>query len=316
LSIERPAVDVVIVSWDVRAELLGCVESVLGSEGVDVRLVVVDNSSRDGSAEAMEKSYPQVQLIRNPCNLGFARAANQGIAAGRAPWVLLLNPDTVVPADAIAELVGELDALPEHAMVVPRLTDAFGRMQQSAYLFPSIPVALLVAVGADHLLSRARRQRWLFPGYWGGVPQDVPWAIGAVMLVRRSAIERVGLLDESFFMYVEDMEWCRRMWSAGMRIRFTPEVSVIHHGNRSGVQRFGDERTQTYLSNTQRYLCGYEGRVRAWSFFGINAASAIGRAALTAMTRLVRPSAQRHAAHAYWRDQARGHLAVLRARRS
>src|SRR5207245_3839830 len=145
----------------------------------------------------------------------------------------------------------------------------------SRYLFPSVPAALLVAVGARHRVPRQQRQRWLCPGYWGDVPQDVPWAIGAVMLVRRSAIEQVGLLDESFFIYVEDMEWCRRMWSAGMRIRFTPEVSVVHHGNRSGVQRFGDKRTQTYVSNTLRYQRGREGRVRAWSFFGINAASAL-----------------------------------------
>src|SRR5207253_588432 len=121
-------------------------------------------------------------------------------------------------------LVAHLDGLPEHAMVVPQLTDADGHVRQSAFLFPSIPVALMFAVGAHHLLPQSRRQRLLLPGYWGASPQDVPWAIGAVMLVRRSAIERVGLLDESFFVYGEDMEWCQRMGSAGMRIRFTPRA--------------------------------------------------------------------------------------------
>ena len=308
------AVDVVVVSWNVRAELLSCLESVLASDGVEVRLIVVDNASTDGSADAVAERHPGVQLIRNPDNRGFARAANQGIASGHAPWVLLLYPDTVVGSDGIARLVAHLDGLPEHAMVVPQLTDAAGHVRQSAFLFPSIPVALMFAVGAHHLLPQSRRQRLLLPGYWGASPQDVPWAIGAVMLVRRSAIERVGLLDESFFVYGEDMEWCQRMGSAGMRIRFTPEVSVIHHENRSGAQQFGAERTREYLSNTLRYQRRYKGRAWAWSVFGINTASAVGHSLLTALTARVRPSAPRTKAHAYWRDQARGHLAVIRAR--
>jgi N-acetylglucosaminyl-diphospho-decaprenol L-rhamnosyltransferase len=310
-----PVVDVVVVSWNVRAELLACLESVLASTGVDARPIVVDNASADGSADAVAKAHAELRLIRNPDNRGFARAANQGIAAGHAPWVLLLNPDTVVPPDAIAKLVAHLDELPEHAMVVPRLVDAAGRMEQSAYLFPSIPIALMVAVGAHHLLPRSRRQQLLFPGHWGATAQDVPWAIGAVMLIRRSAIERVGALDESFFVYVEDMEWCRRIRSEGMRIRFIPEVSVIHHGNRSGAQHFGDERTREYLANTLHYLRREKGRLWAWSFFGINTASAVGHAMLTAVTARVLPSARRVGVHAYWRDQARGHLAVVRARR-
>jgi GT2 family glycosyltransferase len=309
-----PVVDVVVVSWNVRTELVACLESVLASDGVDVRLIVVDNASMDGSADMVAERYSGAELIRNPDNRGFARAANQGIASGHAPWVLLLNPDTVIAPDAIARLVAHLGGLPEHAMVVPQLTDAAGRVQQSAYLFPSIPVALMFAVGAHHVLPRSRRQRLLLPGYWGASPQDVPWAIGAVMLVRRSAIERVGLLDESFFVYAEDMEWCQRMWSAGLRIRFIPEVSIIHHGNRSGAQQFGSQRTVEYLSNTLRYLRRYKGRVWAWSVFGIDTASAVGHALLTAVTARARPSARRTKAHAYWRDQARGHLAVMRAR--
>ena len=134
------------------------------------------------------------------------------------------------------------------------------------------------------------------------------------MLVRRSAIDRVGPLDERFFVYVEDMEWCQRMWSAGMRVRFTPEVTVVHHGNRSGVQRFGDDRTREYLSNTLRYVRDEKGPVRAWLLFGINAASALGHALVTGVAARVRPSTRRLEVRAYWRTQARGHLAVVRAR--
>src|SRR5207302_875721 len=99
------------------------------------------------------------------------------------------------------------------------------------------------ALGGHHLLSMSQRSRLLLPGTWNSDERDVPWAVGAAMLVRRSAVDRIGGLDESFFVYVEDMEWCERMRDAGLRIRYTPEVTVVHHGNRSGEQRFGPSRT-------------------------------------------------------------------------
>ena len=306
----HPAVDVVIVSWNVREELIACLDSVLTSTGVEPRVVVVDNASADGSADAVAGTFGGVRLIRNPANLGFARAVNQGIAAGSAGWVLLLNPDTVVPAGGIATLVRRLADLPGHGMIVPRLVDSAGRPQQSAYLFPSLGVALLVAAGGHHLLGRRRRERLLIPGAWGEAERDVPWAVGAAMLVRRSAIERVGPMDESFHVYVEDMDWCERMWSAGLRIRYTPEVTVVHHGNRSGARRFGAERSREHLFNTARHLRRRHGRLWRWSFAGVNAGTAVSRFLLTRVTSRVRPTPARREVHAYWRDQVRAHLAA------
>src|SRR5207302_10618333 len=147
-------------------------------------------------------------VVRNDRNLGFARAANQGIVQGTSPYVLLLNPDTVIPPDAVAELIRRLDGLPEHGMIVPRLADGEGRVQQSVFLSPSIGIMLLIASGAYRLLGRSWKRRHLIRGAFESCEQDVPWAVGAAMLVRRSVIDRIGLLDESFFMYVEDMEWC------------------------------------------------------------------------------------------------------------
>lgn len=303
-----------MVSWNVQTELLACLDSVLASTGVEVRPVVVDNASTDDSADAVAAHHPNMALIRNDTNVGFARAVNQGIAAGSAPWVLLLNPDTLVPRDALALLVARLDQLPKHAMLVPRLTDADGNMQQSAFLFPSIPISVTVALGAHHLLPEVWKRRWLIPGHWGLDEQDVPWAIGAVMLLRRQVIERIGPLDESFFVYGEDMEWCHRIRSVGLRIRFTPKVSVVHYGNRSGIQRFGDERIRVYLANTLSYQRRLRGPVRAWSLFSINAASAVIHALVVGATARLRPTARRRQASDHWTAQARGHLGVLRHR--
>lgn len=304
-------VDVVIVSWNVRDELLDCLGSVAASRGVAPRTVVVDNASSDGSADAVATRFPDVRLIRNRANLGFARAANQGIAAGTAPSVLLLNPDTIVPPEGIASLVSRLASLPDHGMIVPRLTDSRGRVESSAYLFPSLRIALLVALGCHRLASRSQQERMLIPGRWGSTERDVPWAIGAAMLVRRTAIERVGLLDESFFVYAEDMEWCDRMWSAGLGVRYTPAVTVIHHGNRSGEQRFGEGRTAEYMGSTTRYLLGRHGSLWTAAYLGINAATAASRVLLTAGTSRLRPTPRRLEVRRYWRDHARWYLTAL-----
>ena len=293
-----PAVDVVIVSWNVRDELIACLGSVLRSRDVEPHVVVVDNGSDDGSANAVAGSFPAVRLVRNPENAGFARAANQGMAGGTAPWVFLLNPDTVVPDSAIATLIARLDTLPQHSMIVPRLTDSDGRFQQSAYLFPSLRLSLLVASGIHRILPRPLQERMLLPGRWGLSERDVPWAIGAAMLLRRSALQRVGPLDESFFVYVEDMDWCRRMWSAGLRVRYTPAATVVHHGNRSGVQRFGSRRTREYMTNTVRYLRRRHRPPWVWAYLGINGFTACSRAAFTALTARLMPSPGRREVHA------------------
>lgn len=304
----------VIVSWNVREELLACIESVLAAANVEARVIVVDNASTDGSADAVAERFPSVTLVRNRANRGFAAAANQGMAAGDASWVFLLNPDTLVPADGISRLVTKLDVLPEHAMIVPRLVDTEGRSQQSVYLFPSVAIALLVGLGGHHLLPRSQKNRLLIPGFWESTERDVPWAVGAAMLVRRSAIDRVGPLDESFFVYVEDMEWCDRLRRAGMRIRFSPEVTVIHHRNRSGSQRFGASRTREYLTATSRFLRRGHSRLWVGSFDGISTVSACAHAVPSQVAASVRPTPRRLDAAAYWRDQADGRLQPALAR--
>jgi N-acetylglucosaminyl-diphospho-decaprenol L-rhamnosyltransferase len=305
------SVDVVIVSWNVRQELLACIDSVLASRAVDVELIVVDNASHDGSADAVAKRFPKVVLVRNSANLGFARAANQGIMQGKSPWVFLLNPDATVPPDAVAALVARLAELPDHGMIVPRLVDGNGNVQRSVFMSASIGVMLLFTTGAYRFLSRSRKQRLLVPGAWESVEQDVPWAVGAAMLVRRSTIDRIGLMDESFFVYVEDMEWCERMWAAGYRVRFTPAVSVTHLGNRSGSQRFGSERTREHLRNTRRYLRRRHGVLWVGTFVSLTGAMACSRAIITLVTSRARPTRERLEAHAYWRDQARYYVGPI-----
>ena len=304
-----PAVDVVVVSWNTRDDLLRCLDSVLASRGVDVHAIVVDNASADGSADAVAARHPTVTLVRNTANEGFARGCNRGILAGASPWVMLLNPDTVVPPDALRRLVDALAPLPRHALVAPRLVREDGSVEHSAHPLPSLGVEMLLATGADRLLPRAARSRLLLEGGWrSDQERDVPWVVGAAMLVRRQAIDRCGPLDERFFMYAEDLEWCDRLRRGGWSIRFVPSVEIIHHGNRSGAQRYAERRTAAYLSSTRAFVERRHGAlwVRAWRAAALagTAPRALGWRAIARATGSERAGARAE----MWRRHVRAHL--------
>jgi GT2 family glycosyltransferase len=307
-------VDVVVVSWNTRDELLACLDGVLRSRGVEVEVVVVDNDSRDGSAEAVAARHPAVRIVRNPTNVGFARAVNQGVLVGRAPWVLLLNPDSLVPDDAIASLLARLRALPDHAAVAPRLLHGDGRPQHSVYPYPTLWLSLVLALSLQRLLPRSLRARMLLEGDWDSDRErDVPWAIGACLLVRRSVLDELGGLDERYFVYAEDLEWGWRVTRAGHPIRFTPEVTVTHLGNRSGTQRYGEDRTAAWLRNTVRFARAAHGPAWSAAYVGVNAAASVSRWAATGALLRLRPSPARAQRQRLWRAHARYYLGRARA---
>lgn len=302
-------VDVVVVSWNTRDDLLSCLDAVLSSRGVAVNAVVVDNDSLDGSAEAVAAQLPEVTVLRNRANLGFARAVNQGLRAGRAPWVLLLNPDAELPPDGIVRLLDRLRSLPEHAAVAPRLLGGDGLAQHSVYPYPSLGLSLLLGLSLQRLLPRRARARLLLEGDWASDRErDVPWAIGACLLLRRSVVDEVGGLDERFFVYAEDLEWCHRATRAGHRVRFVPSVEVRHVGNRSGAQRYGEDRTAAWLGNTLRFARVAHGPAWTAAYAALNGGATVSRwVASTALLKL-RPTPARLQRQQLWRAHARYYL--------
>ncbi|HET9051738.1 MAG TPA: glycosyltransferase family 2 protein [Candidatus Dormibacteraeota bacterium] len=306
-------VDVVVVSWNTREELLRCLASVEGSTSVRPRVAVVDNASTDGSADAVRASFPDAELVENAANEGFARAVNRGLRCGSASYVLLLNPDAELPPGAVAALARRLDTLPRHAVVAPRLVWDGGAAQHSAYGFPSIPVSVLLATGLAPAVPRRVRARLLLEGAWGSDRErDVPWVIGAAMLVRRAALDEVGALDERFFVYAEDMELCDRLGRAGWLVRFTPDVTVLHRGNRSGAQRYGEDRTAVHLASATAWLRRRHGRAWTSAWLAVNAAGTVPRWAASAALARSRPTPPRLARAAMWRAHARFYLGTAR----
>ncbi len=232
---------VVIVSYNVRAHLLACLETVcagLKAGGLRGEVIVVDNASGDGTVEAVRAAFPHVEMIANHQNRGFAAANNQGIRQARGRVVVLLNPDTRVTRDALGRLVRFLDENPAVGVVGPRLVYPDGRTQPSRRRFPTLLTGFLEStVVQDYWRDNRVLRRYYVADRSDDETQEVDWLVGACLAVRREAIETAGLLDERFFLYSEEVEWCWRIRRAGWRVVYLPEATVYHHESASAGQQ-------------------------------------------------------------------------------
>jgi N-acetylglucosaminyl-diphospho-decaprenol L-rhamnosyltransferase len=215
-------VTVSIVNTNNRELLLACLASLRTSitGAVGVEIVVLDNASDDGSAAAVAERFPDVRLIAQPFRAGFAANHNSVIRATDGRYVYVLNEDTVSDDWAFARVVAELDAHPRVAALGPRLVYPDGRRQDSAWRFPSPLVSVLGMPSLGRLGIVQSR---------GGSPRSVDWVMGAALLLRRTALDDVGLFDDGFFIYFEEVDLCRRLRRAGWEVRYFPAVEVAHH---------------------------------------------------------------------------------------
>jgi GT2 family glycosyltransferase len=240
---EKPAttdLSVIIVNWNVRPLLERCLRSVIESAqrgGLECEIAVVDNASTDGSQEMVERLFPAVELISSDANLGFARANNLGASRSSGRHLLLLNPDTEVGGDALPVMVAFLNQHPDVGLLGPKLLFADGSVQPSRRRFPSLATAFLESTVVQQWFPQNRTlARYYVQDRSDDVEQDVDWVVGACMLIRRQAWEQVGPLDERFFMYSEELDWCRRLKSAGWRVVYVPSATVVHHEGQSSAQ--------------------------------------------------------------------------------
>jgi len=228
----HPNLAVVIVNYESGAALTQCVEG-WRSDGADT-VVVVDNGSRDGSLDEVRRVFPEVDVVVPGRNLGYGAAANRGVAATDTSLILICNPDLEVRPGALDILAGALAADPGVGLVGPLIRTSTGQRYPSARQFPSMidagGHALLGIFAPDNRFTRSYQQHDLTDG--SGEPVTVDWVSGACILARRSAFEQVGGFDESFFMYLEDVDLCWRLGRAGWRTAYVPAAEVTH---RQGV---------------------------------------------------------------------------------
>lgn len=192
-------------------------------------VIVVDNASTDGSADMVAEEHPWAKLIRSERNLGFSAGNNLGIKAASGRSVLLLNPDTLVHPGALAALVQFADSHPEAGIIGPRLLNADGSIQYSCRSFPTLATGFFRNTFLGRLFPKNRFNRdYLLTDWDHNAVREVDWVSGAAMMIRREVLDQIGLLDEGFFMYCEDVDICYRAHRAGWKVMYCPDAVITH----------------------------------------------------------------------------------------
>ncbi len=279
---DRPAVDVGVVTWNTAEVTTASLRRMLDTDqGADIRLLVRDNASSDGTAARIAADVPEADIDAGAENLGFSGGVNTLLRRSTAPWFFLLNSDAWPLEGAIGRLVDSAQVHQCAAAVVPRIEYPDGTLQHSTHPFPSLRVAATVAFRRDRLTPQ-RADELFLEGAWNhDRVRRVDWAYGAAMLIRRAALEKVGGFDERFFFYAEDLEWCWRANTRGWEIWFEPGAVVHHLENVSGAQLYAGARARAHMRNSLRFYRRAHGTPSAVAWWSLNTAGGalrLGRA--------------------------------------
>jgi GT2 family glycosyltransferase len=252
----QPDVSVIVVSWNTRDLLTECIASVVDTAGgLDVEMIVVDNGSSDGSQDMVRQKFPDVRLVANTENVGFARANNQAMADARGRYFLLLNSDAVALPNALRALVDLGDGEPRAGIVGATLLNTDGSFQFSHTAFPNLWQEFLVLSGLGRLVSgpwypsRGPEER--------AEPEVVDYVQGACLLVRRRAYQEVGGFDTAYFMYAEEVDWCYAMREAGWEVWHEPRARITHHGGASSRRHRTQREADLYTSRVRFFRKRY-----------------------------------------------------------
>ena len=252
-----PLVSAILVSFNTRELTLRALEDLQrASHGLNVEIWVVDNASSDDSVAPIRARFPAVNVIEAGENLGFGRANNRALERARGEYFLLLNTDAFLHQDALRELLHAAARHPRAGVIAPRVLNEDGSRQKSVWPFPSPVQAWSENLGIGWALRRVSSKL-----RQGGSPDDegeIPWAIGACLLVRRAAYERVGGFDARFWMYAEETDWQKRMREAGWQIVLAPRARVTHLGGASGAQ--SARVCAAFYASTDQYMRKHHGR--------------------------------------------------------
>lgn len=232
-TLKRMDLSIIVVNWNVCALLRRCLTSVESNRGdLPLEVIVVDNASSDDSVAMVEQEFPQVRLIASRENLGYTGGNNLGAGEAQGRYLLILNPDTEIIGDALQQMVAYLDENPQVAVVGPQLLYPDGSVQPSRRRFPKLAMAFIgdsVPFGRRWFPNSKLEQAFFMADSPDDKIQSVDWLVGAALMIRREMWQKVGPLDDLFFMYFEELDWCKRCRDAGGEIHYLPKAQVIHH---------------------------------------------------------------------------------------
>lgn len=234
-SSPSPVVSVIIVGFNTAKLLENCLRSVyLGGRGIEMEIIYVDNASDDGSVDKVRRYFPGVIIIENKENQGFVVANNQAMTIARGRYILLLNSDTIVLNDMIPRLVAFADLNQDGASFGCKVLNPDGTTQKNCFMSPSLLNMFLFATYSYKLFPRSRFFGRQMMTWWDGSDsREVETVSGCCALVRKAAIDEIGMMDPAYFFYGDDLDWCYRFRKAGWKVLYTPSASVIHYGGQS-----------------------------------------------------------------------------------
>ncbi|MHB0999874.1 MAG: glycosyltransferase family 2 protein [Armatimonadota bacterium] len=255
---------IAIASWNTKDLLHQCLESIYGTTSdIDYEIIVVDNASGDGSPDMVAESHPDVKLVRNRVNLGFAAACNIAFKHSEGRYFLLLNTDTIVLDNAFKKMVTFMDLHPDTGITGCKLLNADGSLQRSCSCFPSVKTELFDSLYLSKLFPKSKFFGCYSMNYWNfNDTREVDFAGGSCLIVRREAIEEVGLMDEGYFMYTEEADWCYRMWMQDWKVYFYPGAQIIHLGGQSS-KKYGSDILLHLYASRNRFIHKHQGMIMA-----------------------------------------------------
>lgn len=257
---DRDTLAIIIVTYNSSGEIDACLQSLVGhTEPFPTTITVVDNASTDGTAEQVRRRFPTVLVIEAGGNLGFSRANNLGIKATSSEYVLLMNPDTEAPPGAIQTLVRGLASHPDAAIGGARLLGATG-FPELSWGDPITPWVELKRMVFSRLYARKIRRIVKRMDHLSRQAREVAWVSGACLVIRRADLEAVGLLDERFFMYTEDVDLCMQMAKRGRKILYVAGAEMVHFRGRSAAKNPALERLRQ-----QSHVAYYEKHLPLWA---------------------------------------------------
>lgn len=256
----KPKLSLIILNYKNAGLVKQCVKGVLNNPSkVPLEIIVVDNNSHDNCLEIVKNNWPQVITLVAKENRGYAAGNNLGLKRAQGDYVMILNPDVAVMPDTLDKLIDFMDTHPKVGIAAPKLINPDGTVQISAYTFPRfwMPIFRRTPLG---YLPRAQKAltRYLMLDWDHKDNRPVDWLLGACLIIRREALEQVGFLDERYFLYVEDTDWCRRFWQKDWQVYYVADVAMVHYHQRqsAGASFWGlfNKTTWIHITSWLKYF--------------------------------------------------------------
>lgn len=257
---------IIILNYKTKGLVKQCIRNVkISVANLDYEIIVVDNGSNDGCGEMIKENFPGIKFIQIPKNIGFAAGNNVGIKEAKGEYVMLLNPDVTVLNGSIEKMFAFMKNHPEVGLTGPKLINPDGTYQISCRTFqtPKLIIYRRTPLGS---MPKAKEElkKHLMLDFDHSTNREVDWVMGACMLTKKSALDKVGLLDERFFFYVEDMDWCRRFWEKGCKVYYLAEAEMVHLYERaSAVEGWKfwtfNKMTRRHIASWFKYFTKYLG---------------------------------------------------------